>query len=386
MPKKKKTILFASQNLTWNRAPILTGLSKSDKFDIKFMFFRKTHYQRYNYDQNKLLGYLVKYLEKDNVCLVFKYGWQSLHYLLTEDYDVLIGGGWDSKEDVANTFFFFLASIVRRKKFVLNNYDRWRKGLVYNSYDKWTERLKANIKFIRRYLFLKCIFLKVDKVSVSGKKHRAFVKLWGFKDKDITIITQCSQVWLFSENFDLERYFQNRETFKIGFLGRCDLEIKGVKYLKEAFEMLNKKFKNIELFLIGNESNKVSNNVYELEGLPPEQVHHFYKNVDLVVLPSIEERHGATEAWGYIINEAYQFEVPVIATDTVGCVDDIVKNHENGFVVKEKDAEELADKMEILIKDKVLREKISSNNRALFNERLTHEKNIQAWEDFFSSL
>ena len=386
MPKKNKTILFASQNLTWNRAPVFAALSQSDRFDIKFMFFKKRHYQKYHYDQGKLLGYLVEYLEKNNVCFVFRYGWQSLHYLLTEDYDVLVGGGWDSREDIANTFFFFLASIVRRKKFVLNNYDRWRKGLIYNSHDQWTERLMANIKFIKKYLFLKCIFLKVDKVAVSGKKHRDFIKLWGFKDKDITIITQCSQVWLFSERFDLEQYFQNRETFKIGFLGRCDLEIKGIQYLMEAFEMLNRKFDNIELFLVGHKSNTVSKNVYELQSIPPEQVHHFYKSIDLVAVPSIEERRGAVEAWGYIINEAYQFGVPVVATNTVGCVDDIVTNHDNGFVAKEKDADDLAEKIEILIRDKALCEKISSNNKALFNERLTHEKNTKAWEDFFSCL
>ncbi len=64
----------------------------------------------------------------------------------------------------------------------------------------------------------------------------------------------------------------------------------------------------------------------------------------------------------------------MIAIDSVGCVDDIVKSHENGFVVKEKDAKDLAEKIEILIKDTELYEKISNNNKALFNEKLTHEK------------
>ncbi len=344
------------------------------------MFFKKGHYQKYNYDQDELLGYLVEYLEKNNVYFVFKYGWQSLNYLLTEDYDILVGGGWDSWSDTVNTLLFFSASIIRRKKFVFNNYDRWSYTIIFNDFNKWTKRFKANIKFLIKYLFLKCIFFKVSKVSVSGKRHKNYVKLWGFEDKDIVTITQCSQVWLFSESFDLESYFQNRGKFKIGYLGR-PLAGKGIEYLKEAFEILSRKFENIELFMVGYESNKVSKNAYELKALPPEQVHHFYKNIDLVVLPSV-----CAEAWGYIINEAYQFGIPVIATRQAGCVDDIVKSHENGFVVKEKDAKDLAEKIEILLKDKELREKISNNNKALFNEKLTHEKNIKAWEDFLGSL
>ncbi len=373
---KNKTILFIMSSITWNRVPVIAALSKSDKFDIKFIFQQdEKPVLRYSYDERKLFDSLIQYLEKNNVCFSFKRRWRLLNYLLTEDYDALVvGEGWGALSlPVPRTLllfaiFLFLITTIRRKK------------LVFNAYDSPTG---ANLK---PSLVPKTIALLVGRVTVSGKRQAANIKYWGFKDKDITIITQCSQVWMFSESFVLKRYFQNRETFKIGFLGRCHDEIKGIKYLKEAFEILSRKFENIELFLVGYESNKVSKNVYQLKALPPEQIHHFYKNIDLVVLPSIEKKIGARDAWGYIINEAYQFGLPAITTNMVGCVDDIVKNHENGFVVKEKDAKDLAEKIEILIKDAELYEKISNNNKALFNEKLTLEKNIKAWEDFLGSL
>ncbi len=370
--EKNKTILFMMYNLTWNRVPMVVALSKSDQFDIKYLLQRKKPAQIYFFDQKKHLNSLVQYLEKNNVCFSFKRRWRLLNYLLTEDYDALvIGEGWGtplSYRILLFVIFLFLMTTIRRKK------------LVYNAYDSPAD---SNLK---PSLAAKTMALLADRITVSGKKQAANIRRWGFKDKDITIITQCSQVWMLSESFALERYFQNRETFKIGFLGRCTDEVKGIKYLQEAFEILSRKIENIELFLVGHESNKISKNVYELEALLPEQVHHFYKNIDLVVLPSVETKAGTLEAWGYIINEAYQFGVPVITTNTVGCVDDIVKNHENGFVVKEKDAKDLAEKIEILIKDAELYEKISNNNKALFNEKLTLEKNIKAWEGFLGSL
>lgn len=368
----KTKILFVLSNLTWNRAPLFVELSKSDKFEVKFLFTIESYIQKYDYDQDKLRQFLIKYMKENNACFEFIYNWQLVKYLLVENYDILIGGSWDNRREIVYLLFLFLASTVRRKKFILNNADRWR--------EKFTLKIRAI------NLFIKFILIKIHKVIVSGKKQKTYIQRFGFRSEDIIVINLGSEVWIFSEKFDLQEYFKKKETFKIGFCGRYELEVKGIRYLKEAFSILDQKFKSIELFIVGHESSEINQNIYELKAIPPEQLHHFYENIDLLVLPSIQTEDGSIEAWGYIINEAYQFGIPVITTDKVGCAGEIVENYKNGFIVKEKNPQDMAEKIEILIKDKKLYREISKNNKILFNEKLRYKKIAKQWGSFLEKL
>jgi glycosyltransferase involved in cell wall biosynthesis len=64
-----------------------------------------------------------------------------------------------------------------------------------------------------------------------------------------------------------------------------------------------------------------------------------YADSDVLVLPS------RYEVWGLVINEALEHGLPVIATEAVGAVDDLVLNHVNGYVTRTGDVDELRDAM-----------------------------------------
>ncbi len=68
----------------------------------------------------------------------------------------------------------------------------------------------------------------------------------------------------------------------------------------------------------------------------------WYTAADIAVLPSAR---GAGETWGLVVNEAMQFGLPVIASDAVGCRDDLVTG-ETGRVFPAGDARALAAKLE----------------------------------------
>jgi glycosyltransferase involved in cell wall biosynthesis len=60
-----------------------------------------------------------------------------------------------------------------------------------------------------------------------------------------------------------------------------------------------------------------------------------YADSDVLVLPS------RYEVWGLVINEALEHGLPVIATESVGAVDDLVVDDVNGYVTRTEDADEL---------------------------------------------
>ena len=66
---------------------------------------------------------------------------------------------------------------------------------------------------------------------------------------------------------------------------------------------------------------------------------------DIFVLPA------ENEPWGLIVNEAMCAGLPVVIADEVGCVPDLVRDGENGVLVKAGDAESLTSALRLLLQD-----------------------------------
>jgi len=116
--------------------------------------------------------------------------------------------------------------------------------------------------------------------------------------------------------------------YKIGFVGRMAAD-KGVEYLIKATPYLKKKLNSFKIFLVGPREavgeleyvkkinfliNKYKDYVYFLGTLSDNQLAWFYRNIDVLVLPSV----NSTEAFGTVQVEAMFFGVPVVASDLPG--------------------------------------------------------------------
>jgi 1,2-diacylglycerol 3-alpha-glucosyltransferase len=66
----------------------------------------------------------------------------------------------------------------------------------------------------------------------------------------------------------------------------------------------------------------------------------FYALASAFILPS------TTEEWGLVINEAMACSLPVLASDQLGCAEDLVTHGVNGFTFNPASADELADSLE----------------------------------------
>jgi glycosyltransferase involved in cell wall biosynthesis len=83
-----------------------------------------------------------------------------------------------------------------------------------------------------------------------------------------------------------------------------------------------------------------------------------------------------TDPWGLVVNEALACGLPVIASKVAGCVADLVREGENGFIVAPGDPKALARAMQEILSDPGLQGKMS--NCSL---QISSQFTPQAWAD-----
>ncbi|MDR2951261.1 MAG: glycosyltransferase family 4 protein [Prevotella sp.] len=94
------------------------------------------------------------------------------------------------------------------------------------------------------------------------------------------------------------------------------------------------------------------------------------KNADIVVLPSYRE--GLPKS----LIEACAVGRPIVTTDTQGCRECVKENY-NGFLVPVKDYKILSQKIEMLINDAQMREKMGENSRNLAEKEFSIKSVVQ---------
>ena len=97
--------------------------------------------------------------------------------------------------------------------------------------------------------------------------------------------------------------------------------------------------------------------------LNQDEIPRAYTAADIFVLPSLYN-----ETWGLVVNEAMNFELPIVVSDRVGCGHDLVKDGWNGFVFAHDKPGELADRLETLVRDPELRSKFGLNGAKLVDD------------------
>lgn len=144
------------------------------------------------------------------------------------------------------------------------------------------------------------------------------------------------------------------------FLGRLE-ERKGLLYALKAFKIIQKKFSNLRLIVVGKgplkenlqlwaDKNKLKDVVFE--GEVSKNVASYYSTCDIYCGPAI-----FGESFGIVLLEAMACKKPVVAFANQGYKRVLVGKGAR-FLARPKDYRTLAKKMELLIKNKKLRKKM----------------------------
>lgn len=165
---------------------------------------------------------------------------------------------------------------------------------------------------------------------------------------------------------------------KILFLSNL-IESKGVSLLLEACEMLKRKKILFECIFIGGEGDLTVSWFYEkVKQLDlEEQISYLgkqygaekkkaFSEADLFAFPTYYD------CFPLVLLEAMSYSLPVVSTFEGG-IPDIVEDGVTGFLVPQKNVLALAEKLELLIKNPVLRQQIGKAGRLKYEQQFTLE-------------
>jgi glycosyltransferase involved in cell wall biosynthesis len=147
------------------------------------------------------------------------------------------------------------------------------------------------------------------------------------------------------------------------FVGRLS-EQKGLQYLIDAMPDIIKQDDKVRLLVIGEgaygktlkeklHENNLEKYVEFLGSLNSKEISKYYNMADIFVMPSLSTKTG-TEALGLSLLEAMACGCTVVGTN-VGGIPFILKNNQNGILVKQKDKKELSNSIIKLLKNKSIK-------------------------------
>jgi len=124
----------------------------------------------------------------------------------------------------------------------------------------------------------------------------------------------------------------------------------------------------------------ISDRVVFRGGLTDEELVNIYKEVDLFILPSINNH----EAFGIVLIEAMASGNPVIASNLPG-VRSVFVNGEQGFFVQPGDIEDLRKKIALFAQDEILSQLMGAKARKLVEEKYSLEVMGKKFRDILQS-
>ena len=208
--------------------------------------------------------------------------------------------------------------------------------------------------------------LKIDKISSTEANviHNGSINGIDFKHFSRELVEK-------KYNSEINKIYTNinirDDDFVFGYVGRI-VKDKGIEELVESFMIILQTHSSVKLLLVGPYEDKIDPISPEIKNLienNPNIFHYDYQkdirpflyHMDLFVFPSYRE------GFGLAILEAQAMNVPVIASNIVGC-NEIIQNNVNGLLVKKRSVSDLHDGMTKLFRDKKIRNRYISNARA----------------------
>jgi glycosyltransferase involved in cell wall biosynthesis len=211
---------------------------------------------------------------------------------------------------------------------------------VYFRGDSTLLNERKGLKTHLRTLFLTWIYTHVDLAFYVGTNNKNYYLKHGLKEHQLVFAPHAIDNNRFSAFDDWEKVRAKKNDLGIKegelvflYAGKFE-EVKQPELLLNAF--LNRSDKYAHLIMVGNGhlEDKLrilaanDKNIHFMPFQNQKDMPYIYRLGDVFVLPS------KSETWGLGVNEAMVSGLAVIASNTVGCAVDLVKNGGNGFVYK----------------------------------------------------
>jgi glycosyltransferase involved in cell wall biosynthesis len=263
-----------------------------------------------------------------------------LTHLFKDNSKIIIVNGWSYFSDILT---IMTAKMLRKKV--------WIRAENPLSQEKKASKFKI---FLKKILLKRLLFhFFVDRFLYIGAENKSFFKYYGVEEKDMIYTPYAVDNSFFNLQYQTfkNRTAQLKNSF--GIIPGKKIVLFSGKYipkkrpldLLEAFHFLNDS--SAFLIMLGDgelrhemelyiENNKM-NNVMLTGFINQASISKYYAIADVFVMCS-----GIGETWGLSVNEAMNFQKPVIVSKTCGSCADLVKDGENGFSFEEGNIQQLA--------------------------------------------
>jgi len=366
-------ILFIHNTVMWYRIPFFKALT--DIYSVKFIFNHgKVSNKLYGVDTpDEIEG--LQGVEYEVLSNHLGIAW-GLIQRAWEDYDLLVGGSWDSIPEIVESVYYLTVAWLRRKPIVL-----WREDWAWDDPSLKSRLLKPLKKFM----------IKISSAIVlPGTKHREYFLSLGSNPEKIFLMPNVSNQTIQKEDYNKTAQLKEKMNLKnkkiVLYVGRL-IKRKGIQYLLSALSQLENE--DLVLLIVGSGEyeTELKSRVQELGladkviftgNIPQENLVFYYLMSDLVVVPSIT--YGIGDPWVLVLNEAMYFKKPVIATEAVGAACDMIKDNENGFIVPEKDADALAQSMVKILEDNDLKLEMGQKSYEIIQNKFRYHNMVNGFK------
>lgn len=228
-------------------------------------------------------------------------------------------------------------------------------------------------------LYLKKVNLYFNGLIVISNFFKSFYIEKKFPESRIFVLPNLLNL----DRFDFVNSSTKKKKVKIGYCGTPSKR-DGIKYLLEAFSIICKKNENVKLLIIGDVANKtiipdllkiahqlkIVRKVRFLGRVDNKTIPKLLNSCDVLVLPRPGGR--MTEAgFPTKLGEYFASRKPVVATE-VGDLKHYLDDMQNVVFSKPSDSIDLADKLDLTIKDDNLSNRIAENGFIWAKENLEY--------------
>lgn len=266
---------------------------------------------------------------------------------------------------------------------------RKNKIVYYSSWPYWDHsRYPKHVWFLKKY---------IDRKWLSFLRDVRYVGVINEGVKNFVSVSKCAKSWVIPHSVDTQIYYPNsrrcdRSQIRVIYVGRLVQE-KGIQYIIEAISTLKRSEEFLFTF-IGSGDAKFETALFQLNAKNKnveykgrikrqEAIANEYRNSDIILLPSIKTDRWE-ELFGMVLIEAMACGVVPVTTDCIG-PKSIIKNDENGLIIRQKSAEEIVNALLKLKKENSLYKKLQMNAIET-SKGYTIESCAEKWADVINDI
>lgn len=348
-----KPIIFLNSHPIQYFAPLYRQMQESGRLSLTVIYcsdesirgkFDKGFGKEVKWDIPLLDGYKYRFLKNRSwTASIHKGFWGIFNpgiipFLYKQPKSVLIVHGWAYATNIMAIVFgkLFGHTVCLRSE------------TPYNQ-----ELLKNKPVTFFKHLYLRSLFLFIDRFLYIGKQNKLFYSSLGVKDKRLVFVPYSVDNKRFREIYDSTPKSEARKITGLPVDGKVVLY--SGKYIRKkkpldllmAFKLVSDKTDAL-LVMVGEgecrqemeryiREQHLENKVRLTGFINQSLIPLYYRSADIFVMCS-----GLGETWGLSVNEAMNFGLPVIVSDTCGSSYDLVENGMNGAVFETGNIQQLS--------------------------------------------